>query len=116
MINHNDRKFISIENTENGEVSSKTIFDYKQEGQIISAIYSGGEIVKGTLIGVVKEDGGLEFRYNHVNNKNEIRGGQCISSPDILPDGRIRLYEKWQWLDSDAIATEGHSTIEEIRK
>ena len=116
MLNYNGRSFVSIENTANGEVSSKTIFEYKQEGQIISATYSGGEIVKGTLVGLIREDGCLEFRYNHVNNKNEIRGGQCISTPDILPDGRIRLYEKWQWLDSHAIATEGHSTIEEIRK
>ena len=93
MINYNGRRFVSIENTDNGEVSSMTIFDYKQEGNIISATYSGGEIVKGTLVGIVKKDNGLEFRYNHVNNKHEIRGGQCISTPEILSDGRIRLYE-----------------------
>ena len=113
MINYNGRRFVSIENTDNGEVSSKTIFEYKQEGHIVSAIYSGGEIVKGTLIGVVKEDGSLEFRYNHVNTKHEIRGGQCISTPEILSDGRIRLYENWKWLDLED--TEGHSIIEEIR-
>lgn len=114
VIDYNGRCFVSIENTDNGEVSSKTIFEYKQEGHIISAAYSGGEIVKGTLIGVIKGDGCLEFRYNHVNNKNEIRGGQCTSTPKILPDGRIRLYEKWKWLDSEA--TEGNSIIEEVRK
>lgn len=113
MINYNGRRFISIENTDNGEVSSKTIFDYKQEGHIISAVYGGGDIIKGTLIGLVKEEGSLEFRYNHVNKKHEIRGGQCISTPEILSDGRIRLYENWRWLDSEA--TEGHSIIEEFR-
>ncbi|KGR79098.1 n-acetylglutamate synthase [Ureibacillus manganicus] len=112
MINYNGRNFVSIENTENGEVSSQTLFKYKQKGHIISATYSGGEIVQGTLIGIVREDGCLEFRYNHVNNKNEIRGGQCISTPKILPDGRIRLYENWKWLDSEG--SEGHSIIEEI--
>lgn len=112
MINYNGRSFVSVENTANGEVSVKTIFHYKQEGKIISATYSGGEIIKGTLIGVIKEDDSLEFRYNHVNNKDEIRGGQCISTPQILPDGRIRLYENWRWLDSES--TEGHSIIEEI--
>lgn len=111
MINYNGRKFVSIENTANGEVSSKTFFTYKQEEHIISATYSGGEIIQGILIGIVKEDGCLEFRYNHVNNKNEIRGGKCISVPEILPDGRIRLYEKWQW--QDANSTEGSSIIEE---
>jgi len=29
-----------------------------------------------------------------------------------LPDGRIRLYERWQWLDAEN--TEGSSIIEEI--
>ncbi|THE09150.1 n-acetylglutamate synthase [Bacillus timonensis] len=111
-MNYNGRRFVSIENTANGEVSSKTIFEYKQEGPIISATYSGGEIVKGILIGVIKEDGRLEFRYNHVNNKNEIRGGKCVSTPEILSDGRIRLYENWKWID--AKATDGNSIIEEI--
>ncbi|MBY0149514.1 n-acetylglutamate synthase [Neobacillus niacini] len=112
MIDFNGRSFVSIENTNNGEVSSKTIFEYKQEGFIISATYSGGEIVKGTLIGVIRDNGCLEFRYNHVNSKNEIRGGQCISTPEVLPDGRIRLYENWKWLDAET--TEGNSIIEEI--
>ncbi|MER1987110.1 MAG: n-acetylglutamate synthase [Solibacillus sp.] len=114
MINYNGRSFVSIENTENGEVSSKTIFEYKQQGHIITATYSGGEIVTGTLVGLIKENDRLEFRYNHVNTKNEIRGGQCISTPEVLPDGRIRLYEHWKWLDSEA--TEGNSIIEEIHK
>jgi hypothetical protein len=112
MMNYNGRNFVSVENTENGEVSSKTFFEYKQEGHIISATYSGGEIVQGTLIGIVKENGCLEFRYNHVNSRDEIRGGKCISIPEILPDGRIRMYEKWKWLDAEA--TEGSSIIEEV--
>lgn len=111
MINYNGRKFVSTENTANGEVSSKTVFEYRQEGNIISAIYSGGEITQGTLIGLISENGSLEFRYNHVNLNNEIRGGKCFSTPEILPDGRIRLYEKWQWHDDEE--TEGSSVIEE---
>ena len=113
MINYNGRKFVSVENTVNGEVSSKTFFEYKQEGNILSATYSGGEIVKGSLIGIVKDNGSLQFRYNHVNKKNEIRGGQCYSIPESLPDGRIRLYEKWKWTDTDQ--SEGESIIEEVK-
>ncbi|NRD81053.1 n-acetylglutamate synthase [Bacillus sp. BRMEA1] len=113
LINYNGRKFVSIENTANGEVSSKTIFEYKQEGNILSATYSGGEIVKGTLIGLVKDNSSLQFRYNHVNTRNEIRGGQCYSTPETLPDGRIRLHEKWKWTDTDQ--SEGESIIEELK-
>jgi hypothetical protein len=112
MINYNGRKFVSIENSANGEVSAKTFFEYKQEGNIISASYRGGHIIKGTLIGIVEEDSCLEFRYNHVNSKNEIRGGKCVSTPEILSDGRIRLYENWKWLDAES--TEGNSIIEEV--
>ncbi len=112
MINYNGRIFVSVENTVNGEVSSQTIFQYKQINHIIQATYRGGDIVQGMLIGTGKEDGCLQFRYNHVNLRNEIRGGECISTPEILPDGRIRLYERWKWLDAEN--TEGSSIIEEI--
>ncbi|MEH7305109.1 n-acetylglutamate synthase [Neobacillus drentensis] len=113
MINYNGRKFVSVENTANGEVSSSTFFEYKQEGNILSATYSGGDIVKGTLIGIVEENGRLQFRYNHVNKRNEIRGGRCSSTPETLPDGRIRLYERWKWTDTDQ--SEGESIIEEMK-
>ncbi|RNA67203.1 n-acetylglutamate synthase [Alteribacter keqinensis] len=111
-MNYNGKRFVSVANSENGEVSSKTFFDYKQERNILSATYSGGEIVKGTLIGIVEDNGCLNFKYNHVNTRNEIRGGQCYSTPESLSDGRIRLHEKWKWVDSEP--TEGTSTIEEV--
>lgn len=112
MINYHDKKFVSVNNTANGEVSSETFFNYKQDGKIISASYQGGEIVKGTLIGIVNDNGSLEFRYNHVNVHNELRGGMCKSTPEILADGRIRLHERWKWTDVDQ--SEGESIIEEI--
>ncbi|WP_217269743.1 n-acetylglutamate synthase [Neobacillus endophyticus] len=103
--------FASIENTANGEVSLKTTFQYKQEGNMITATYSGGSIVKGFLIGMAKEDGYLEFKYNHVNTNNKIRG-ECVSTPEVLGDGQIRLYEKWIWIDAEG--SEGNSIIEEV--
>ena len=47
MINYNGRIFVSVENTVNGEVSSQTIFQYKQINHIIQATYRGGDIVQG---------------------------------------------------------------------
>ena len=112
MINYDGRTFVSTDNTANGEVSSKTTFDYHQEGNILSATYSGGDILKGTLIGIVQDNGCIQFRYNHVNVRQEIRGGQCFSTPEILSDGRIRLHEKWKWSDRDQ--SEGKSIVEEV--
>lgn len=114
MINYDGRTFVSVENTSNGEVSSLTRFEYKQEGSILNATYSGGDIVKGLLLGFVREDGSLEFNYTHINKNNEIRSGTCFSTPTILPDGRVRLHEKWKWTDKDQ--SEGESVVEELKK
>ena len=113
MAYYEGKTFVSVQNTANGEVSSKTTFHYKQDGNIISATYGGGEIIKGTLIGIVSDDGILRFRYNHVNKEGDIRGGECVSTPETLSDGRIRLHEKWKWTDADQ--SEGESVIEEVK-
>lgn len=113
MINYDGRLFVSVENTVNGEVSPQTLFEYKQEGHILTGSYSGGDIVKGILIGLVKDDGTLQFNYNHINSNNVIRGGFCTSVPVILSDGRVRLHEKWKWTDNEQ--SEGESIVEEVK-
>ncbi|GIN12149.1 hypothetical protein J26TS2_20160 [Shouchella clausii] len=112
MVNYDGKQFVAKENSENGEVSSATVFKYKQEGRILSGTYSGGEILTGTLIGLVDDQGHLRFRYNHVNVDYEIRGGECYSIPEQLADGRIRLHEEWKWNDDNK--SEGTSIVEEI--
>ena len=51
MLNLDNKKFVAVENTSNGEVSSQTEFHYHQQGEMIWAEYCGGEILKGFLIG-----------------------------------------------------------------
>lgn len=111
-ISYDNKQFASVANSNNGEVSSETIFHYHQSGEIVWAEYAGGEIVRGTLIATVSEDGILEMRYQHVNARGELMTGKCVSTPELLADGRIRLYEKWQWTSGDL--TSGESVIEEI--
>jgi len=38
--------------------------------------------------------GKLDMRYQHVNNQNQLMTGICTSTPEILPNGKIRLHEK----------------------
>jgi hypothetical protein len=111
-INYDGRQFRAIANTENGETSSDTIFSYRQSGSILSATYRGGSIVTGHLLGFVRDDGSLDFRYHQINSRNELMTGTCQSTPEILPDGRIRLHELWQWTSGDRSA--GQSTVEEL--
>ncbi|WP_409342545.1 n-acetylglutamate synthase [Paenibacillus sp. MBLB4367] len=112
-IPYNNLSFKAINNTDNGETSSETIFHYKQDGSIISATYSGGSILSGTLVGIVREDDTLHFRYSHVNDRYQLRSGICTSTPEIMLDGRIRLHEKWQWTVDEH--SEGESIIEQIK-
>jgi hypothetical protein len=111
-INYDGRTFRAVSNTENGETSADTIFSYRQEGSILSADYSGGAIVIGHMLGLVDEDGSLDFRYHQINQHNEIMTGMCRSVPEVLPDGRIRLHESWQWTSGEG--SSGTSIVEEI--
>ncbi|SFU09761.1 hypothetical protein SAMN04489724_3927 [Algoriphagus locisalis] len=112
VINYNNRKFHAVQNTENGETSSETIFHYHQEGNILTAGYAGGKILKGHLIGLVDESGNINMRYHQVNNKGELMTGICHSKPEILENGKIRLHETWEWTSGDR--SKGESVIEEI--
>lgn len=112
MINYNDRKFRSVQNSSSGEVDSETIFHYHQEGDLVWAEYSGGEIVRGSLIAKCSPEGILNMRYHHLNRRGDLMTGECRSTPEVLPDGRVRLHEKWRWTSGDL--STGKSMIEEI--
>lgn len=111
MINYNDKIFRPISNSESGETSNETIFHYKQEGNILTSEYSGSKIKYGHLIGLVNEDGSIEMRYHQVNVQDELMTGICISKPEIMKNGKIRLHEDWQWTSGDK--SKGQSIIEE---
>jgi hypothetical protein len=111
VINYNNKVFRPIINTENGETSDETIFLYRQVGNILTSEYSGGKIIKGHLIGLVDENGTIEMRYHQINNKGELMTGICISTPELLQNGKIRLHENWRWTCGDN--SKGQSVIEE---
>ncbi len=112
MINYNNKRFRSIENSPNGEVSGKTIFHYRQEGDIVWANYKGGSIRFGNLIAKVNRKGELDMRYQHLSEDGAFKTGICHSKPEILEDGRIRFHESWQWTSGDQ--SKGNSIVEEI--
>jgi hypothetical protein len=111
LVNLNDRKFTPAYNSINGEVSEKTVFHYHQDGNMIWAEYSGGQIIKGTLMGKVVDDH-IEFVYQHINEKQEIMTGKCRSYPELIENGKIKLKEFWEWTSGDN--SSGESIIIEI--
>jgi SAM-dependent methyltransferase len=110
--NYHQKKFKALNNSSNGEVSSDTIFSYFQSGDLIWGDYQGGAIRKGSLMGLCNRAGELEFAYQHVNDKNEVLTGKCISKPSITEQGKIQLHEQWEWTCKDF--SKGSSILEEI--
>lgn len=110
-ICYDEKYFVPRENTENGEVDGNTLFAYHQDDNLLWADYSGGEIIRGHLVGTVAENGELDFYYQHINEQKQVRVGRCHSIPKVLENGKIELSEKWQWLNGDK--SEGVSVIVE---
>ena len=111
-MNYHNKKFKPVNNTDNAETSEDTVFLYQQNGRILTSEYSGGQIVKGHLIGLVDEEGNIDMRYHQVNSNGELMTGVCRSRPEVLGNGRIRLLEEWQWTSGDK--SRGESILEEI--
>ena len=111
MFNYNNKIFRPVVNSENGETSNETVFNYKQTGNILTSEYSGGKIKNGHLIGLVDEKGNIDMRYHQIIIEGEIMTGICKSKPEILENGKIRLHESWEWRSGDK--SKGQSIIEE---
>ena len=111
-IDYDGRRFRSVENSETGEVGPETVFSYGQSGNVVSATYGGGDVQFGTLVATVDSEGNLDARYGHVNTSGELMTGECRTTPEVLPDGRLRLHEEWRWTSGNR--SSGTSVVEEI--
>ncbi len=111
-MNYHNKTFRPVQTTSNSETTEDTIFEYKQEGNILTAEYSGGQILKGHLIGLVDELGNIEMRYHQINTKGKLMTGKCWSKPEVLPNGKLRLHQTWEWTSGDK--SKGSSILEEM--
>ncbi|MGE0737177.1 MAG: n-acetylglutamate synthase [Alphaproteobacteria bacterium] len=113
-LNYDNRRFRSLTNSAGGDVDGATIFRYRQRGDIVWASYDGGAVAHGQLIAKMAEDGTLDMRYHHATVDGRLMAGTCRSRLEILPDGRYRLHEEWQW--TGGAEGSGRSVVEEIEQ
>ncbi|MEU7161417.1 hypothetical protein [Streptomyces chrestomyceticus] len=85
--------------------------DYHQHRDLVWAEFSGGRVRQGRLVGRCDADGVITAAYCQVLADGEVVSGQCVSHPERLADGRLRLREEW----SRADGSHGTSYIEEVR-
>ena len=105
-IDYNGRKFRAAGSGPDGAVAV-----YHQQGDLLWGDFSGGGVRRGSLTGVVKPDGSVDFAYTMVT-EDEVISGRCWSTPEVLADGRIRLHETFERYGEHA--GRGTSVIEEI--
>lgn len=96
-INLDGRIFTGENNYEKGDLNKETKFQYFQEGSTIWATYQGGGVVYGTIIGTKRSSGKLDLMWQHVTIQGELHSGTCVSIPEKMEDGRIRLIEQWHY-------------------
>lgn len=94
-MNLNNVKMNVIETAGNGIVNELTIFTFSQTDNFISATYSGGQILKGYLVGILNQNK-LSFSYCQLQTNGKMDNGQ--SECDILIENeKIRLIEHFTW-------------------
>lgn len=104
------RTLVGVDNTEDGEVSGDTRFEFEQDGERIYAHYSGGNIVDGHLVGTF--DGSeWEIRYSQINSNHETASGHSVGTVKLLDDGRVRIEDEWEWESQEG---SGESVLEEV--
>jgi hypothetical protein len=113
MHNFDGRTFRVVENSPGGEVGNDTIFHFRQIGRTVYADYAGGEVLTGKIIGTLEGDA-IRFEYLQVNVRGVVRGGKADDRVELLPDGKLRLSEEWEWKSEDGTQTlRGVSRMEE---
>ncbi len=96
MISMKGVRMQVVHTHKNGVVNHHTIFSFKQESNKVSAEYAGGLIVKGYLVGLLRHDQ-LEFSFCQLQSNGRLDNGISTATVDFLPDGRLRLIEKFTW-------------------
>jgi hypothetical protein len=103
-VRYDGRRFRPV-----GAEGESTVGLYHQDGDAIWAEFSGPTVRMGRLVGTCGPDGVIDAAYCMVTAAGEAVAGACVSTPTVLPDGRVRLTERWRRLDGSS----GVSEIEE---
>ncbi|MGX2997749.1 hypothetical protein JNUCC64_26370 [Streptomyces sp. JNUCC 64] len=103
------RVLVPVADQASGQVGTLTRFAYHERDGVVWADYAGGDVVRGHLVGTRAGDR-LDFRYVQLRTDGTTASGHCLSEALVLPDGRIRLVETWEWESAEG---RGTSVVEE---
>lgn len=96
-FNLDNKKFGLIQNSKSGQVNSETVFEYKQQDNLVTADYYGGTIKYGKIIAVLK-DHELSMLYQCLTTENELKAGKAMAKISLTDTGKMKLSLNWEWL------------------
>jgi hypothetical protein len=106
MIDYNGRRFRKPGDT------SGTVAVYHQQGDVVWADFSGGDVRRGSIAGIRQSDGTLRLGYTMVLTSGEVICGHSLNTPIATTDGLLRLRESWERYGPHACT--GVSYLEEV--
>ena len=96
-FNFVNKRLTLTQNFESGQVNSETVFEYKQQDNLVTADYFGGTIKYGKIIADLKEDE-LNMLYQCLTTDNQLKAGKAIAKISMTDKGKIKLRLNWEWL------------------
>ncbi|MEG1237458.1 MAG: hypothetical protein RSD30_07850 [Flavobacterium sp.] len=96
-FNFKNKKFALIQNSDNGQVNTETVFNYNQDGNLVTADYFGGTIKYGKIIADLK-DNELNMLYQCLTTDNELKAGKALAQISLTENDKIKLSLDWEWL------------------
>lgn len=110
-LNFNNKKFSLVQNSKTGKVSSETIFFFKQEKDLVTADYHGGQIRYGKIIALLQKEK-LVLLYQCVTNGGLLKAGKAVAKVSYTKNQKIRLKMNWEWITGEI--SKGESEYIEI--
>lgn len=99
-----------VEASAGSEVSSQTLFTFRQDGPMVSAHYAGGRVLCGYLLAQCTATS-LVWRYIQFSNDGTLDAGRATCVIRRSDAGRIQIVESYHWETRDRAGT---NVLEEI--
>jgi len=93
-----NRIFVPIENSESGVVDVRTEFHFSQTGTRFQAIYAGGEIQSGNIIGHFTGEQSGKMLYHCETQDGVLKAGRADATFEEDEKGKLIMFLNWEWV------------------
>jgi len=93
-----NRKFVPIENSESGAVDARTEFHFSQNGSRFQAQYTGGDILRGHILGHFTGPKSGELLYHCETKDGALKAGRADAKLEEDEKGNIIMLLNWEWV------------------